>query len=109
MSKLVDNLLGKLDQLKRKVMTDTESNIEKENSSTSPETKEGISGLREETPAAALGKKSRKTGRPRRKTTRAKTKAAAAGPEETARKPQQQPKKAAKDAKKLKSQKRGRL
>lgn len=107
MSKLVDNLLGKLDQLKRKVMTDTESNIEKENSSTSPETKEGISGLREETPAVAPGKKLRKTGRPTRKTTGAKAKAAAAGPEETARKPQQQPKKAAKDAKKVEKPEKG--
>jgi ribonuclease E len=95
MSKLVDNLLGKLDQLKRKVMVDTETNGDK------PIESPKNSGLKGEvvdstvdTPAVALDKNEFQKGRPRRKDTKAKSRAAVtATPKETARKPQKQQKK----------------
>jgi len=75
MSKLVDNLLGKLGQLKRKVMTDTETNNGKPiESSGNTEQKEMIVDDRGENPTVGPKKTQRKPGRPRRKNSKAKTK-----------------------------------
>jgi ribonuclease E len=75
MSKLVDNLLGKLGQLKRKVMTDTETNNGKPiESSGNTEQKEMIVDDRGENPTVGPKKTQRKQGRPRRKNSKAKTK-----------------------------------
>jgi ribonuclease E len=96
MSKIVDNLLGKLDQLKRKVMTDTETNGDKPiESANNAETKEEIVDSQGDIPAAAAMKNERKPGRPRRKNPKARaTKASGtAAPKETARKPRKQQKK----------------
>jgi len=95
MSKLVDNLLDKLDQLKRKVMTDTETNGDKPlEVSGSPEAGEEAAEPKDDTEAAAAVKGERKPGRPRRKNTRAKSKAAGgSAAKETAKKPQKQQKK----------------
>ncbi len=94
MSKLVDNLLGKLDQLKRKVMTDTETNndipIE---SSGNAEEKEEIVDSKGNKPTVASRKNVRKQGRPRRKNTKTTTKAtSASNQKDTAKKPQKQQK-----------------
>src|SRR5210317_1563184 len=108
MSKLVDNLLGKLGQLKRKVMTDTETNndipIE---SSGNAGAKEEIGDSKGNKPAVAADKNVRKQGRPRRKNPKAKTKATGAtAQKDTAKKSQKQQKesmaaKSEKDTKKI--------
>jgi ribonuclease E len=108
MSKLVDNLLGKLDQLKRKVMTDTETNndipIE---SSGNAEEKEEIVDSKGNKPTVASRKNVRKQGRPRRKNTKTTTKATRASTQkDTAKNPQKQQKesmaaKSKKDTKKV--------
>ena len=75
MSKLVDNLLGKLGQLKRKVMTDTETKNGKPiESSGNIEQKEMIVDDRGDNPTVGPKKNQRKQGRPRRKNSKAKTK-----------------------------------
>ncbi len=104
MSKLVDNLLGKLDQLKRKVMTDTETNDDKpEESSNNVEIKEEVEDSKGNSAAAAPKKNVRKPGRPRRKSTKAKAKTAdAAVPKETAQKPQKKQLKKSPDTKSAK-------
>ena len=88
MSKLVDNLLGKLDQLKRKVMADTESNGDKPiEPSNNLEKSEAAADAKGDSNAVAAQKKERRPGRPRRKYTKAKPKpraSGAAGPKETA-------------------------
>jgi ribonuclease E len=79
MSKLVDNLLGKLGQLKRKVMTDTETNNDKPIESTNEsEVKEEAVDSKDDTSAVAPRKYERKQGRSRRRNTKEKTKATAA-------------------------------
>ncbi len=95
MSKLVDNLLGKLGQLKRKVMTDTETNGDTAAASANPaEIKEEIVDPGGDSPGTAPREKPRKQGRPRRKSTKAKAKATAAPVSaETVRKPRKQQKK----------------
>jgi len=107
MSKLVDNLLGKLDQLKRKVMTDTETNGDTpENSSDKTVNMEKTGDSKHDSAAAAPKKHGRKPGRPRRKNTRPKTKDSGdATAKETVNKPQKQQKKtqAAKSVKQTKT------
>jgi ribonuclease E len=95
MSKLVDNLLGKLDQLKRKVMTDTGKNGDKPiESSVKSEPKEEIVDSMGDKKDQASGKRARKPGRPRRKNPKPKAKGAEISvPQETARKPRKQQKK----------------
>jgi ribonuclease E len=95
MSKLVDNLLGKLDQLKRKVMTDTGKNGDKPiESSVKSEPKEEIVDSMGDKKDQASGKRARKPGRPRRKNPKPKAKGAETSvPQETARKPRKQQKK----------------
>jgi ribonuclease E len=79
MSKLVDNLLGKLGQLKRKVMTDTETNNDEPLETTNEsEVKDEVVGSKDDTSAVAPRKYERKQGRPRRRNTKEKTKATAA-------------------------------
>jgi len=106
MSKLVDNLLGKLGQLKRKVMTDTETNDDKPiESSEIAEKQQEIAAPKEDTPAVAAKKNERKQGRPRRKNIKAKAKAKATpAQKETGQKPQKPQKKspAVKSAKETK-------
>jgi ribonuclease E len=74
MNKFVDNLFWKIDQLKRKVMTDTENNAAKAeelpNSSDSAEKKDETHEISRVVEAR---KKVGKPGRPRRKSTKAKT------------------------------------
>ncbi|MFC1826482.1 Rne/Rng family ribonuclease [Thermodesulfobacteriota bacterium] len=95
MSKIVDNLLDKLDQFKRKVMTDTEVMDENpEESSNSKEVNEETVDSKASDSVVASAKDERKTpGRTRRKSpkTKAKSKDAAA-PEKTAQKPPKQKK-----------------
>jgi len=93
MSKLVDNLLGKLDQLKRKVMADTESNDNKQiESSNMPEAGEVTADSNGSTSAADVKKNERRPGRPRRKHTRAKGKSdsSTSAPRESAQKTKKQ-------------------
>ena len=73
MSKIVDNLLDKLDQLKRKVMTDTEvMDDNPEESSNGSEVKEEVADTKVEAAKAASVKAKRKSpGRPRRKNPKA--------------------------------------
>ena len=76
MSKIVDNLLGKLDQLKRKVMEDNETGDGKQaESAAAPEMKEEIAAPAAGT--AEVGKESgaRKKPRPRRKAAKPKQRA----------------------------------
>jgi ribonuclease E len=95
MSKLVDNLLGKLDQFKRKVMTDTETNGDKpEESSGNSEISAEMHDSKGNSDVVAAKKKVRKPGRPRRKNTKAKEKTiGSSAPKETAKKAQKQQKK----------------
>ncbi len=95
MSKLVDNLLGKLDQLKRKVMTDTEKNGDKPtDSSENSETKEEIVDSKAKGAAVMAKKNVRKPGRPRTQKTKAKTaESGTAAVKERAQKPKKQQKK----------------
>jgi len=95
MSKLVDNLLGKLDQLKRKVMTDTETNGDKPIEPTSnSEIREVTDDPKDDSAVVAAKKNVRKPGPPRRRSTKAKATATATGtpiPKETAQKTRKQP------------------
>ena len=106
MSKIVDNLLERLDQLKRKVMTDNETNGDKPTES-SKKIAEGeeVQNSRADSSAAAAGESKRKPGRPRTKNPRAKNQKNRDGaPKETGKKPkkQQHKKTVSKSAKKTK-------
>ena len=97
MSKIVDNLLDKLDQFKRKIMTDTEVMDEKpEESSNSSEVKEEKVDLKSSDSAVASEKNERKPpGRPRRQKPKPRPKPKAKGvaaSKETARKTPEQKK-----------------
>jgi ribonuclease E len=95
MNKFVDNLLGKIDQLKRKVMTDTEKNdAEAEELPISSDSIEKMDETHENSGAVVARKKVGKPGRPRRKSTKAKTRAAeTSDPEKKAQRPKKQLKK----------------
>ena len=108
MSKLVNNLLGKLGQLKRKVMTDTETNNDKPvESSNDSEVKEELGDAKDNTSAVAPRKYKSKQGRPKKRNTKEKSKATGASAvKEKAQKPQKAQKKSlaekkAKDSKKI--------
>jgi ribonuclease E len=92
MSKLVDNLLGKLDQLKRKVMTDTETNGDKPiESSINSDIKEEVKESKGDSTAKAPKKNVRKPGRPRTKSTKAKARTTRVpASKETVQKPKRQ-------------------
>jgi ribonuclease E len=95
MNKFVDNLLGKIDLLKRKVMTDTEKNdAEAEELPISSDSIEKMDETHENSGAVVARKKVGKPGRPRRKSTKAKTRAAeTSDPEKKAQRPKKQLKK----------------
>jgi len=93
MSKLVDNLLGKIDRFKRKVMTDIESDEEKiEELSDNSGSIEKVAEVQENSVAVEAEKKEPKRGRPRRKNTTSKPKAGTSlGQKETGQKAKKQP------------------
>ena len=95
MSKLVDNLLGKFDQLKRKVMVDTETNGDKPiEPPINSEPKEEVADSTVDAPVVAQETNERKQGRPRRKSAKAKPRTAGTStPKKTARKSPKQQKK----------------
>ena len=77
MSKIVDNLLGKLDQFKRKVMTDSDEVVDgsQEESPMNAEENEDLIASEVKEPVAADVKEKRKSpGRPRRKKPKPKAK-----------------------------------
>ncbi|MBW2484032.1 MAG: Rne/Rng family ribonuclease [Deltaproteobacteria bacterium] len=94
MNKFVDNLLGKIDQLKRKVMTDTETNHDnktEESAGSSDSGQKAADSSGNSTDTGAV-KKERPKSRPRRKNTKPKSKAAdSSGQKETAQRAKKQP------------------
>ena len=93
MNKLVDNLLGKIDRLKRKVMTDTETDDNK--AEELPNNSDNIEKEAESqgnSVAAEAKKKKPKRGRPRRKSAKPKADTTP-GPKETAQTAKKQPRK----------------
>ena len=95
MNKFVDNLLGKIDQLKRKVMTAKEENdAQAEELPNSSDSIEKMDEAHEKSGAVVARKNVGKPGRPRRKSTKAKTRAAETSvPEKKEQRPQKQLKK----------------
>ena len=95
MSKFVDNLLGKIDQLKRKVMTDTEKNDAKvEKLPNNSGSREKMDETHENSGVVEAREKVGKPGRPRRKSKKAKIRADETSvPEKKAQRPKKQLKK----------------
>ncbi len=92
MSKLVDNLLGKIDRFKRKVMTEIETEDDKiEESSDNSGSIEKVAEVPENSVAVEAEKKEPKRGKPRRKITKLKPKAGtSSGQKETGQKAKKQ-------------------
>lgn len=92
MSKLVDNLLGKIDRFKRKVMTEIETEDDKiEESPDNSGSIEKVAEVQENSVAVEAEKKEPKRGRPRRKNTKLKPKAGtSSGQKETGQKAKKQ-------------------
>ena len=94
MNKFVDNLLGKIDQLKRKVMTDTETNHDDKTEESAGSSDSGQKAADSSGNSADTGavKKERPKSRPRRKNTKLKSKAAGSSDQkETAQRAKKQP------------------
>ena len=87
MNKLVDNLLEKFDQLKRKVMTEpeTEENKSQELADNS-DSLEKPAELEEKSETVQPEKKEARKPRPRRKNTKPRAKKSGSGPQETGKK-----------------------
>jgi len=92
MSKLVDNLLGKIDRFKRKVMTEIDTEDDKiEESPDNSGSIEKVAEVQENSVAVEAEKKEPKRGRPKRKITKSKSKAGTSlGQKETGQKAKKQ-------------------
>jgi len=99
MSKIVDNLLDKFDQFRRKVMTDTETtnDIQEESAGSGEIQEEAADSKAMNSESAVEQNERKKPGRPRRKKPRAKSKAKSDSTQKKSEKKPSQPQKSGKE------------